>query len=87
MAELTTSQIIKLILGMAVVVAVVVGASMYFKDVFGNFFGGDEENVSDSGEVDLSGYVPETKPAVKSPVLLCADLSAGCAALPVGASI
>jgi len=71
MAELTVSQIIKLTLGLLVVVAVVVGASLYFKESVVSFFQGiGEDDNSTSGEVNLSGYVPENQEPVRSPVLV-----------------
>lgn len=39
MSELTINQLIKLILGILVVVAVIAGAYFFFKDRLGGFFG------------------------------------------------
>lgn len=49
MAELTVEQLIKIIIGVLVFVAVVVGAYLFFKDTvisfFKNFVGGNETSL------------------------------------------
>ncbi len=78
MAELTTGQLIKIILGALVFVAVVIGLFLFFKgsviDFFKGVVGGEEPE--ENGEIPQEGG-EEDEEQIGEPSRLCEDCKAG----------